>query len=519
MKRRNFLQTGSAITLPLLLNGFQVGAIPKSSIFNAVNNGSDKVIVLIQLGGGNDGLNTVLPIDQYSNLASVRSNLLIPESVAIPLTDTAALHPSMTGFKNLYEDASLTIIQSVGYPNQNRSHFRSTDIWTSGSAADVNETSGWMGRFFDLEHPSYPEDFPNNSCPDPIALTIGSIVSETCQGNTSNFSLAITNPDSVGSLVVSEEGDVPNTPYGQELTFIRDAVVQTNAYASTIMEASDAANNLSSLYPADNRLADQLKVVARLIAGGLQTKVYVVSLGGFDTHASQVVAGDPTQGEHANLLQLLSSAVEAFQDDLKLLNIQDRVVGMTFSEFGRRIRSNFSLGTDHGTAAPMFVFGACVNSKIIGDNPEISVNVDVQDGVPMQYDFRSVYGSILMDWFEVAEGTVKNLLDENFQYIPIIEGCQTVPTKDFSFDTEINAYNFPNPFSKTTTISFNSKDEWLRVSVFDMFGNEIKVLASGKFRAGTHQLEFDASGLPAGNYAYRIQFKNRQKTKLMLFKG
>ncbi len=518
MKRRNFLQKSTALSLPLMLSGFKLGAISKSSLLSNLNNGSDKVLVIIQLGGGNDGLNTVLPLDQYSNLASVRSNILIPEAQAIPLTDTAALHPAMTGFKNLYENAQLSIIQSVGYPNQNRSHFRSTDIWTSGSAADVNETSGWIGRYFDLEHPEYPEGFPNETCPDPIALTIGSIVSETCQGNAGNFSLAITNPDSVGALVVSEEGDVPNTPYGRELTFIRDAVVQTNAYASTIMEASDGANNLSTLYPEDNPLAEQLKIVARLIAGGLQTKVYVVNLGGFDTHAGQVQEGAPTTGMHARLLETLSGAVEAFQNDLQLLNIAERVVGMTFSEFGRRIRSNFSLGTDHGTAAPMFVFGACVNSKIIGDNPEISINVDVQDGVPMQYDFRSVYGSILMDWFEVSEGTVKSLLDENFQYIPIIEGCST-STKDLREGQDIDIYNFPNPFQRTTTIRFTCRAEWLRVSIFDMFGNEIKVLANGKFQAGTHQLNFDASGLSKGNYAYRIQFKDRQKTKLMLYGG
>ncbi|MCI5083419.1 MAG: hypothetical protein MRY78_17100, partial [Saprospiraceae bacterium] len=154
MKRRTFLQTTGAVTLPVLVNGMNISTLAKSSLFSAVNNESDRVLVLVQLNGGNDGLNTLLPVDQYDKLASVRENILIPENQLISLTDTLSLHPNMQGVQSLYDDAKLAIIQSVGYPNQNRSHFRSTDIWTSGSPAEEFWTTGWLGRYLEDLHPT-----------------------------------------------------------------------------------------------------------------------------------------------------------------------------------------------------------------------------------------------------------------------------------------------------------------------------------------------------------------------------
>ena len=303
-----------------------------------------------------------------------------------------------------------------------------------------------------------------------------------------------------------------NTCYGYELDFLRTAIKQTNAYSGSIETAAANGNNMAQ-YPGDNRLAEQLKIIAQLISGGLQTQVYVVNLGGFDTHAAQI-ADTTTTGVHANLLQTLSDAVAAFQEDLQLLGLDERVVGMTFSEFGRRIRSNDSLGTDHGTAAPLFVFGSCINPAIIGENPEIPDEVDNQEGVSMQYDFRSVYGSILMDWFEVSEDDVKSLLYEGFQHIPIIQLCSTVSTLDPSSEVEeIESYNYPNPFKDWTTIVFTTKKEWARVSIFDVLGNELRVVAEGKFSAGEHKIKVETRDLPAGNYYYRIVTKDRQKTR------
>lgn len=515
MKRRKFLQTASVVSVPLLLNGMKVGALPKSSFFPTIND-SDRVLVLIQLNGGNDGLNTLIPLDQYSNLANARQNILIPENSVLQLEDGIGFHPVMTGMKALYDNAKMNIIQSVAYPNQNRSHFRSLDIWTSGSSAEEYLSTGWLGRYFNNLHPDFPEGYPNEACPDPFAITLGSIVSETCQGPATNFSMALTDPNNLTTIIEGEEGSLDlNTCYGYELNFLRTSIKQTNAYAETIETAAINGNNLAQ-YPDDNNLAAQLKIIAQLISGGLQTRVYVVNLGGFDTHAEQV-ADSTTTGIHAELLKTLSDAIAAFQEDLQLLGLDQRVVGMTFSEFGRQILSNDSLGTDHGTAAPLFVFGTCINAAIIGENPEIPEQVDNQEGVSMQYDFRSVYGSILMDWFEVSEADVKSLLYEDFQHIPIIQVCNTTSIFDSAAEaTEIESYNFPNPFKDWTTIVFKTKNEWARISIYDVLGHEIKVLADQRFSAGEHKINCETRDLPAGNYYYRIITKDRQKTKGMI---
>jgi uncharacterized protein (DUF1501 family) len=515
MKRRKFIQAaGTAISLPILLNGFRLSAMPRQSIFNTINEESDRVLVLIQLNGGNDGLNTVLPLDQYDRLANTRSNILIPENNILGLSDTVGLHPAMGGLRSLYEDAKLNIVQSVGYPDQNRSHFRSTDIWTSGSPATETWQTGWLGRFLQSGHPAYPEGYPNAEVPHPFAITIGSIVSETCQGTAANFSLTLNDPFSLAPLTQSEPGEVPATPYGQELTFLRTTIAQTNAYGSVITAAAESGNNLAA-YPEGNRLAAQLKNIALLISGGMHTKVYVANIGGFDTHANQVQENDTTNGEHAELLLQLSEAIAAFQADLQQLGLDERVITMTFSEFGRQIRSNGSLGTDHGSAAPLLVAGKCVNAGIIGYNPEIPQEVEPQEGVPMQYDFRDVYGSILMDWFEVPEAEVRSLLHQEFQHIPILDPCQSpVDTQQaLPAEPEIELQAFPNPFREGATIRFYSQGEWARLSVFNSLGNEIRVLVNNRLPAGQHDFRFDANGLPSGNYYFRLQLGGRQRTK------
>lgn len=518
MKRRHFLKTaGTAVAIPILLNGTRLGAMPRSALFNALNDESDRVLVLIQLNGGNDGLNMVLPTDQYDNLANVRSNILIPQSAILPMTAVTGLHPAMTGVKSLYDDARLAVVQSVGYPNQNRSHFRSTDIWTSGSPADQVWSTGWMGRYFDGLYPDYPEGYPNASHPHPFAITMGNLVSETCQGPATNFSLTLENPFTIGQIPSGQGSNAPDNPYGRELEFLRTAIAQSNAYAGAISEVVNAGSSMAT-YP-QGRLAEQLQNVARLISGGLQTKIYVVSLGGFDTHANQVVGDAPTTGEHADLLRNLSDAMTAFQQDLQLLGLDRRVISMTFSEFGRRIRSNASNGTDHGTAAPLLLFGTCVNPQILGDNPEIGPNVSVDEGVPMQHDFRDVYGSILMDWFEVPEADVRTYLYQGFTRLPILTPCETTTSVSGEESLEIEMNVFPNPVSQNATIAFNSAGERARLSIFDAMGNEVQVIFDQRLNAGEHTLTWDASRLPAGIYFCRLLLNGRQQVRRVVKAG
>jgi len=515
MKRRSFLKNSSLLSAPLLLGGVPVAAISDKSFLSLLNGTSDRVLVLIQLNGGNDGLNMVIPRDQYDNLAAVRGNILLPENSLLNITDTVALHSSLTGMHEVFDNGQLNIVQSVGYPNQNRSHFRSLDIWHTASDADQFLDTGWLGRYLDTQFPGYPANYPNEDCPDPLAMTIGSVVTETCQGMSGNFSLAVVDPENLSALAAPANNEVAAGCYGNRLAFLINTIEQTNAYNEVIQGANDSGANLSTKYPADNALATKLKTVAKLISGGLGTKIYVVSLGGFDTHADQVVENDPTTGEHAVLMQTLGDAICAFQDDLRLLGLEERVVGMTYSEFGRRIRSNASLGTDHGTAAPLLVFGSCVNAGVIGTNPEIALDVDNQEGVPMQYDFRTVYGSVLMDWFGLAASTVREVLYEDFQQIPILRDCSITATYDpAAAAPDLKIY--PNPFNQTTTLELTTGSEWVKISLFDVIGNELRVVSNQSFPAGLHRITVETHSLPAGTYYCRVQTKTGQKTVRMV---
>ncbi|MBK8504763.1 MAG: DUF1501 domain-containing protein [Saprospiraceae bacterium] len=508
MKRRSFLKAGSVFSLPMMLGGVNIGVMANSKLSSLLQEENDRVFVLIQQNGGNDGLNMVIPVDQYADLFSLRSNIILPENQILKLTDETGLHPAMAGMKSLYDEKVLTIIQGVGYENQNRSHFRSTDIWDSGSIAQEVLTSGWIGRYLDTQHFGYPEGYPNTENPHPIAITLGPSVSETCQGISSNFSLAINDPTSLITIPGTTGGTLPDLPYGDELNFLRQVVQQTNVYAEVLSQVAEKGTNASSLYPetGQNRLADQLKIVTQLISGGLKTKIYVVNINGFDTHANQVSQGDVSTGGHAQLLSNLSEAILAFMDDLRNQQLDHRVIGATRSEFGRQIASNGSLGTDHGDAAPLIVFGSCVNPGIIGGNPQIAENVGPQSGVPVQIDFKNIFGSILIDWFGLSEAETVPLFSHDFEYLPIVTACNTTTAAGPISDFQIFQFKpYPNPFFEKINISFNSPGAQIKLSLTNSMGQEIHKIENKYFPHGSYQLSHQVPELLPGQYFYQIR--------------
>jgi len=524
MKRRDFLRRVVPVTaLPFVINGLPLRAYGRSPFLEALMGAAvatDRVLVFIQLNGGNDGINTVIPLDQYSSYFNVRSNIAIPENQVIRLTDATGLHPAMTGMKSLYDDGKLTIVQGVTYPNPNLSHFRATDIWLTASNYDEYLTTGWMGRYLEYEFPEYPNGYPNEVMPDPLAVQIGSVISLGLQGAGRTMGIAIQDPQTFYQLVSSGStggtDTPPQTPAGRELSYIREVALQSQQYAAQVKSAAEKAQNRSTLYPPANQntLADQLKIVARLIAGGLKTRIYVVNLGGFDNHSSQVVSGSPMTGIHATLLGRLATAAQAFQDDLRLLGIEDRVVSMTFSEFGRRVASNSSFGTDHGTAAPMFLFGKIVKPGIVGYNPSLT---DLSGGnLKMQYDFRQVYASVLSQLFSADQNELSTVLLRNFQPLPLIQPLVTDVARDETLPTTYRLYeNYPNPFNPTTTISYDLPvDVDIVLKVYDMLGREVRTLVNERQTAGTHRVLFDASSLSSGAYIYELRagsFVDRKK--------
>ena len=521
MKRRDFFKNSipAAALLPAIIDGYSAKAFTGNSpLLHALLNpniDTDHVLVIVQLNGGNDGLNTVIPVDTYSSYYNARQNIAIPQNRILSLTGTkqTGLHPAMAGMQQLFNNGQLSIVQSVGYPTPNFSHFRATDIWMSASDANTVVNSGWAGRYLNTEFPNFPNGYPNSSMPDPLAIQIGSITSLTLQGPSVSMGMSITDPANFYNLISGIQDPVPNNYMGNELKFIREVAAQTNQFAVRIRDAATGVTQQSA-YPTPNPLADQLKIVARLIKGGLRTRIYMVSYAGFDNHSLQVNQTDTTTGAHANLLTNVSNAIKAFVDDCKFLDIQDRVVGMTFSEFGRRIKSNSSLGTDHGAAAPMFLFGENVVPGIVGTNPTIPANATVNDNIPFQYDFRSVYASVLQKWFCVDNTNLQSILFKNFQSLNLVKngGCNNSGNQA----TVVSIVSvYPNPFADTDTvrIQFHINGGYTVIQVIDTLGRVVSTLLEAEMTAGTYTSNFNSQGLPVGVYYIRLQNESQQQVK------
>lgn len=505
MKRRSFLRHSThGLAVPALLGS--LGFSPYRNLASLLNlsEETDRVLVLIFLQGGNDGLNTLVPLSQLSALNQVRPHVILPEDQLLPLEGTSlALHPELKGMQELYKQGRLRPIQSVGYPEQDFSHFRSTDIWMSASDSDQLINSGWVGRQLSQDHPEFPEAYPNSEFSDPLSIEIGYGSSMLFQGPTAPMNLVINDPSYFYELVDGIEGPLPAGLAGEKLRHVRLTARQSQQYGAVVKRAADYGNNWVN-YPAGNPLAEQLKIVARLINGGLKTPLYLVKLNGFDTHDAQVDPTDHTQGEHATLLRYLDEAIMSFMSDLERQNVDDRVLGMTFSEFGRRIVSNASLGTDHGAAAPMFVFGNQVIPGILGFDPLISAQSTYQDNLQMQYDFRAVYASILEQWFGKSSVDRQQVLLKDFDTLPIIRN-EVVNTQNHPGSVAKTIRVFPNPLKATSILELEADGQPLRIDLFDMQGQSVMPIFSGRLPKGKQQLALPTNNLPAGNYIVRMQ--------------
>ena len=268
-----------------------------------------------------------------------------------------------------------------------------------------------------------------------------------------------------------------------------------------------------SEYDENNELAVQFRNVAKLISGGLQTNIYILNVNGFDTHGSQVDELDATAGEHADLLKAVSDGISAFQDDLKLLNLEERVIGMTFSEFGRQIASNASYGTDHGDAAPLIMFGACLDFTVYGNTPDISNTIIKQEAVPLQIDFRDIYASVLKDWFGVPTSEIQALFEQSINYHSLISCKVDLGLEE---DLEFLALNiFPNPTKEKLTINYHlNKNEEVTFEIVDLLGKKVKSFVVFN-SSGNNTIDLDISELPSANYV--LQFHTSEVTESLKF--
>ena len=397
IKRKQFLQIGSLATASMLLPKF-LKAFEGRSMVPPGN----KVIVVLQLSGGNDGLNTIIPVrnDLYYK---ARPKLGIEKTKSLLLTDEAGLHPSLTSFRDFYNDGSLGIINNVGYPNPDRSHFRSMDIWQTGSQSNEYLTTGWVGRYLDAQC---------KGCDKPTqAIEIDDMLSLAMKGEEVK-GIAMKDPKRLyGTASEKFFKDVlknrVNEPGEQPVDYLYKTMAETLSSADYIFRQSQLHPSTTD-YP-KTELGNSLKTIASLIFSDINTQVYYVSLGSFDTHINQTM-------QQQRLFDEMNNAVAAFVKDLKINNRFNDVLLFTFSEFGRRVNQNASGGTDHGTANNMFLVSGGLKKKgLINNLPDLN---DLDDGdLKYKVDFKNVYATILNKWLGADD---KNILGKKFELMNFI---------------------------------------------------------------------------------------------------
>lgn len=395
--RREFLRLSAKGAGLLAFSQFAPKFLVQSALAQTPAPEKDRsILVLVQLAGGNDGLNTLIPFED-ADYYRLRPTLGIEKDKVLRVSDTHGFHPAMTALQGLVHDGKLAVVQNVGYPNPNRSHFRSTEIWETATDSDQTSSTGWIGRFLDNACAGVPAD-----AHDPVAIHITNGVPQSFAGSTSHPTFGLL----PGGLNMRENEETrkllekmaatPDVADGSgSASFLQHTFMDT-LVTETKVQRVIGAYHPSATYPA-NPFAASLRNVAALIASGLPTRVYFVSLSGFDTHTNQLT-------QQATLLQQLSDGLAAFQKDLEEHRLDGQVVTMTFSEFGRRPSENDSRGTDHGTAAPLFIMGSRVKAGLHGTAP--SLKIERNHDLTFSTDFRQVYGTVLDRWLNCPAKTV-----------------------------------------------------------------------------------------------------------------
>lgn len=499
MDRRKFINTVSAgvISAPAIFRSETFASQIEPLLQNSE---TDRVMVYIDLSGGCDGLNMLPPLEQYEELKKYRENIILPENQILRLDSETGMHPSMPHLYQMFQQKELSIVHGVSYPEPNMSHFRSREIlWSGSNSKDYVET-GWMGRSLNVDHPIFPDEYPNSEFSEPIALSFNSKTSLITQGPNSNFATVSNNPNKLSSFKQDNISTytADDGRYAEELDFLRTSQRLSVAYNQNLYDSYRSGPEIGK---GNSGLGTDLKDVVRLIKAGSKTKIYVLTQGGYDTHKGQVISGDATLGKHADLLGELSEAIGTFMQDLKDQNIDKKVIGLVSTEFGRRIMSNASLGCDHGHAAPWLLFGTPTTGQIFGKGSVLPNVVDKKSNVPMQHDHRDIYSSLLKDWFQLPKASVDSMFTHRNQHIDFF-GIESTTSMFKNTSSPIFMNN-----GKITLPIDSFANGLLRIEIMDGRG---RIVSSKSTNIMSNQKEvlmmFNHSNI--NNYYYRI----RQKT-------
>lgn len=507
--RRGFIKSlGLAGGAAIGFGGFSIQAMATGAAMPLLfNRTQDRILVLIRLKGGNDGLNMIIPTFDYGTYQAARPSIAIDRSEIIQLNDSHGIPKTMESILPLWEDGQMKVINTVGYDDHNLSHFTSSDIWNSANP-DFESTpnkSGWLGRYILENNPNYLDELPDT--PGAIKISSGSNIAYQT-GDEIDLAVNFNTPERL--LSVAESGfvyDTENLPddcyYGEQVGFLRSLLNVTFRYAPQISAAYKKGANKVEYQ--NNELSRQLATVARLIKGNLGTKLYMVTIDGFDTHENQ-------SNDHPKLMQELSTAIRSFYDDLSTQNLGKKVLSMTFSEFGRRIKENDG-GTDHGTAAPVMLFGPALNGNgFLGDAPDLE-NVDNNGNLKHSIDFRTIYASILEKWLCMSPGEVDHILGPGIDRIENLGfNCINTRIKDQDFAKGMQHTTRSDQFGGTTIQYTLERATDVNVSIYAITGQKVATLFSGHQMHGTHEVIYRSSynGIRSAPLVYRIVADGRQ---------
>ena len=534
--RRSFLQAlGIAGSGSMLLGHNLLSASAPSPLTAAIAAAeTDNILILIRLNGGNDGLSTVIPVQQYDLYANARPNIYIPESKILKLTDDFGIPTYMNALEPLWGEGQFKAVHGVGYENQSLSHFTGSDIYAN---TDLTTTgfnglnTGWMGRHFEDLYPDYLINPPEA----PAAIQIGSISNLVFQGEETNYAFVTNNIDQLEEIAQTGAFyDLSNElfdtcMYGDQLRFLRGVANTTYEYSGKIHEAYMRGQNQVEYQ--DNGFARQLALLARLIKGNLGTKVYMISMGGFDTHGNQPLT-------HERLMSTLSIAVDHFYKDLAFTDQDNQVLSMTFSEFGRRIFENGSNGTDHGKAAPTLFFGSGLSgSAFVGDHPRLD-EPNSRGNLEYTMDFRDLYATVLAEWLCVPIDKVEqHLLGHPYHPINLGFNCSGVDFDDIAYsedpptlpdtppsndgETSIEITHLPYyPTQQSPHIHLDMPmAAHVDIQLYNILGQNVGTVFNEMVLEGTTEInirERVRGSLSTGKYIYQINVADQKMSKSVM---
>ena len=495
---------------------------------------TDRVLVLVQLAGGNDGLNTVVPLrnDEYVRRRTIAGvgSIAIPASriaaAGTGLSDDWGLHPAMAALLPLVSRDDLAVVHSVGYGNgtsgQSRSHFEGTDNWFTGSggatggAAVPRFSDGWAGRYLVPEVAANPAIYAES--PPAISLGAAQRLFDTANGNlgvgrlsdstTAQALLRRLSADPTAG-VFPLDGIPAGQPFSAPVDFLRRQANLSLDYVVRFVKATNPATTPNRVTYPNTSFAANLALAARTVRGGLSPRIISVSLGGFDTHAGQAVTTDPATGTHATLLKTLADGLAAFFADLAADGLDRRVVAMTFSEFGRTLNANVSGGTDHGSASPVILAGSAIDGGLFGTAPTLVTGLTGtgSGAAPTSTtDYRSLYATLLERWFSVPAASVDQLLGAGFARLGVLPATATGAEGAAAQSAPALLAPTPNPFTDYATLRLRLPAPMpVRIVLFDATGRRIAVLFDGPADAGESTLPLDGSALAPGMYVVRME--------------